>query len=532
MRNNQPITQQEQKFTSKEDLVSITDLQGKIKYVNDAFVAISGFTREELIGQDHNIVRHPEMPPAAFESLWSTVKSGNPWRGYVKNRCKNGDYYWVDAFVSPIVKQGKTVGYQSVRSQPNDAQVSEAEKLYAKMRSNSSIKIPNAPLFERTSISTINMMFNLLLLCLCAAIVIASENTTIKLLAISGALVQLIYWFYSHKHVYQRIRLIQQHNRDLAAGDFTQAITVDGNLEMLQALASIKIVQARYKAMFMQVSESVKAMIETADSLSATSDDVLQSMRTQSSHTTQIATGMNQMSVTVDGVRENVQNTADTTQYLSKTVEEGDQVVADALETMQQFSSEMAATTDKIKNLAQESQQISSITDTITSIAEQTNLLALNAAIEAARAGEQGRGFAVVADEVRNLAARSQEATKEIQTMLEHLSSGISSSASTIDQNNTSANEALEKVNLSREKFVQITEGVEQINQMSSQIATAASEQSIVANEMASSIESISAQASSTEFEGEKLQHNATQINQNSLHLQVQIDELELSQKN
>ncbi|BEU04492.1 aerotaxis receptor [Agarivorans sp. OAG1] len=531
MRNNQPITKQEQKFTSKEDLVSITDLQGKIKYVNDAFVAISGFSREELIGQDHNIVRHPDMPPAAFESLWGTVKSGNPWRGFVKNRCKNGDHYWVDAFVSPIVKQGQTVGYQSVRSEPTAAQVSDAEKLYAKMRNDSSIKIPKAPLFERTSISTINSIFSLVLLCFSLAIVFMADSSLLSGLAIGAAILQASYWFYSHQHVYKRIQLIQQHNRDLAAGDFTRPIAVDGNLEMLQALASIKIVQARYKAMFMQVSESVKTMINTADSLSATSNDVLESMRTQSSHTTQIATGMNQMSVTVDGVRENVQHTAETTQFLSKTVDEGDQVVADALVTMQQFTSEMASTTEKIKNLAQESQQISSITDTISSIAEQTNLLALNAAIEAARAGEQGRGFAVVADEVRNLAARSQEATKEIQTMLEHLSSGISSSASTIDHNNNSANQALEKVSLSREKFVQITEGVEQINQMSTQIATAASQQSVVANEMASSIESISAQASSTELEGEKLQNNATQINQNSLNLQIQIDELELAQK-
>ncbi|MCA8757751.1 PAS domain-containing protein [Klebsiella pneumoniae] len=104
-------------------------------YVNPDFIKISGFTEEELLGQPHNIVRHPDMPPAAFEHMWSTLKSGRSWMGLVKNRCKNGDHYWVSAYVTPIAKNGSIVEYQSVRTKPEPEQVLAAEKLYAQLRS-------------------------------------------------------------------------------------------------------------------------------------------------------------------------------------------------------------------------------------------------------------------------------------------------------------------------------------------------------------------------------------------------------------
>ncbi|RKF15743.1 PAS domain S-box protein [Alginatibacterium sediminis] len=530
MRNNQPITSKQQRFRNKEDLVSITDPQGKIKFINKAFEDISGYSKEELIGQDHNIVRHPEMPAAAFEDLWSTIRSGLPWRGMVKNRCKNGDYYWVEAFVSPIVKKGKIVAYQSVRSEPSEQQEKAASELYAKMRSQPELKIPQSPWYERLSIKIVNRIFNIAIAVPLFFLLLSETTTTVKLAVSLALILQVIYWLYSHKQVFNKIELIRKYNLDLASGDFTQSIDIKGNREVFQALASTKMVQARFKAMFMQVGDSVKSMITTADQLSSTSYDVLHSMKTQNSHTTQIATGMNEMSVTVEGVRENVHLTAETTKFLKQTVEESDQVIASALEMMESFTQEMKATNDNINDLARESLQISSITTTISSIAEQTNLLALNAAIEAARAGEQGRGFAVVADEVRSLAARTQDATSEIQTMLEKLSTGISQSATTIEENNESANQVLEKVSLSREQFVEINKGVENINQMSIEIATASSQQSVVATEMATSIETISNHASSTEVEGENLQKSSIDINQSALDLQKQINELELSE--
>ena len=172
MKENGPVTQREVFFEGRNDLVSVTDTQGKIKFVNDDFVSISGFSREELTGKDHNIVRHPDMPAAAFKSLWSTVKAGNIWRGIVKNRCKNGDHYWVEAFVSPIMKNGKLVAIQSVRSEPSKDQVADADALYKKMRSNTALELPEATVLERVTFNQL-FAFNHLIILLCSALLVS-----------------------------------------------------------------------------------------------------------------------------------------------------------------------------------------------------------------------------------------------------------------------------------------------------------------------------------------------------------------------
>ena len=154
MKVNLPVTQREKPFPAGSYLVSRTDLQGVITYANDAFVDISGFTREELIGANHNIVRHPDMPPQAFADLWRTVAAGLPWRGIVKNRDKDGDHYWVDAFVVPIREHDRTVGYMSVRSAPSREAIAAAEALYQRLNQTKAALDSRPPLLQRITIRT------------------------------------------------------------------------------------------------------------------------------------------------------------------------------------------------------------------------------------------------------------------------------------------------------------------------------------------------------------------------------------------
>jgi len=133
MRQNHPVTNQEIKMDENSILVSTTDLKGIITEVNPDFVAISGFTEQELIGKNHNIVRHPDMPQEAFKDLWDTVKAGRPWVGYVKNRCKNGDHYWVTAHVAPVLTHGQVTGYISVRHKPSQEEIEAATQLYQRI---------------------------------------------------------------------------------------------------------------------------------------------------------------------------------------------------------------------------------------------------------------------------------------------------------------------------------------------------------------------------------------------------------------
>lgn len=134
MRNNQPVSQREVELKGDDFLVSRTDLKGRITYANPAFIQISGFRHDELIGAPHNLIRHPDMPPAAFANLWQTIDTGETWRGLVKNRCKNGDHYWVDASVTPIVENDQVVGYVSVRVQASREAITQAEQVYAGIR--------------------------------------------------------------------------------------------------------------------------------------------------------------------------------------------------------------------------------------------------------------------------------------------------------------------------------------------------------------------------------------------------------------
>ncbi|KZZ35800.1 MULTISPECIES: methyl-accepting chemotaxis protein [unclassified Oleiphilus] len=134
MKINMPVTDNEVMMTEGQTLVSKTNLKGITTYVNEAFIAISGFSEQELVGKNHNVVRHPDMPPEAFKDLWDTMKKGRPWTGIVKNRCKNGDFYWVKANVTPIWEDGKVVEYMSVRSIPSREEITAAEGAYVALK--------------------------------------------------------------------------------------------------------------------------------------------------------------------------------------------------------------------------------------------------------------------------------------------------------------------------------------------------------------------------------------------------------------
>ena len=138
MKINLPVTQVERKFDDKSAIISTTDLKGLITGANNNFLSISGFSKDELMGKNHNVVRHPDMPPAAFADLWATLHRGESWMGIVKNRCKNGDHYWVDAFAMPISENGRVSGYESVRVRPRPDCVGRAEALYKALRENKS----------------------------------------------------------------------------------------------------------------------------------------------------------------------------------------------------------------------------------------------------------------------------------------------------------------------------------------------------------------------------------------------------------
>ncbi len=185
MKMNLPVTTNEIPVPEGAMLVSKTDLKGIITEANDDFVRVSGFSREELLGKNHNIVRHPDMPPAAFQDLWDTLKAGKLWSGIIKNRTKNGDYYWVEANVTPIREGDRTVGYMSVRYRPTREQVTQASELYRKINEGKANLRKVTPwglvkrFFHNTRVATKLMaLVGFLSLLLVAVAVVCKEDTT------------------------------------------------------------------------------------------------------------------------------------------------------------------------------------------------------------------------------------------------------------------------------------------------------------------------------------------------------------------
>ncbi|MDD2759640.1 MAG: methyl-accepting chemotaxis protein [Methylomonas sp.] len=168
MKINHPVTDREVMMKPGTLLVTRTNLKGVITYANEAFIEISGFSKEELVGANHNIVRHPDMPPAAFEDLWNNLKAGKPWSAPVKNRTKSGDFYWVEANVTPVYKNGKVQEYLSVRYAPSREQISQADALYAKLNANKATLRPTgfAALIKKAADISLGKKFALVYLLL------------------------------------------------------------------------------------------------------------------------------------------------------------------------------------------------------------------------------------------------------------------------------------------------------------------------------------------------------------------------------
>ena len=523
MRNNQPITQKEQDFSADIRIISMTDLQGDITFVNRDFIQISGFTEEELIGSHHNMIRHPDMPPAAFEDLWHTVESGKTWHGIVKNRCKNGDHYWVDAYVMPIVQNGKTIGYQSVRSKPTREEIVKAETLYSKMRVDTSLKIPKSrnwrdwSLSAKSSLISVTALFSSLILMLQDLTGLFSQiESTGRFIFSAIHFINFISCFaviiFLSVSVIRPLRRGANHLINIANGDLTEDLPHVPQDEIGRIMLATRMLQSRLLAIFGRFGESCITLASSADQLAFASEQTLRSMDTQSGETAQVATAMQEMSSTVNEVANNTESAAHEAQTSLEASKNGQLIVQEARETIGQLAAEVERTRIVISNVAEQSQQIDTITDVISSIADQTNLLALNAAIEAARAGEQGRGFAVVADEVRSLAGRTQHATGEIRLMIEQLRCEVRNAVAVMQSSRERADNAVKGIDLTADALSQIVDSVNRLSDRNIQIATAAEEQSAVANEMSKNIENINNLS-------HQARDDAAQIDQSSKYL-------------
>ncbi|TBV06561.1 chemotaxis protein [Stutzerimonas kirkiae] len=476
MRNNQPITDNEVDFAHHARLITTTDLQGNITFANEDFVAVSGFSRQELVGQPHNIIRHPDMPAAAFADMWQALRAGRSWRGLVKNRCKNGDFYWVDAYVTPIMRNGETIEYQSVRTRPATAARQRADRLYPAWRQGRlpwHLRHRPQPWARRLLLLSVLPLLGL------AALALSHGQPGLGAITIALA---------------------------IASGAFTRYM-----LEPLRGLARTCRIQARHPLLtylykgrrdewgdigqalddsHAQMSAIVSRLQNTCHYLQRSrdrSDDFLrqsnQAIQGQGQDVQQIAEAMQRLLDSQQQVLEASARSAETSSDSRQATLRGREQLDHMVQAIGSLAGSLHGARETTDALARRSEGIVKVIDVITAVAEQTNLLALNAAIEAARAGEAGRGFAVVADEVRALARRTHDSTREIREIVLGLEDDTQACVTAISNGVEASTQTVELARETDQSLGLILDTIGHIHQLASAVDQATHEQAAISQQ-------------------------------------------------
>ncbi len=508
MRTNLPVTNTEIELDDQQSIVSKTDLKGRITYINPYFTQVSGFTEEELIGKAHNIVRHPDMPPEAFDDLWRSLQLGLPWTGMVKNRCKNGDYYWVLANVTPIVEKGHPVGFMSVRSKPTREQVVAADAVYRQFRQGqakglairdgavvstgllaSLRRLSDVPLATRLAL--VFCVPSLLLAGAGTASMLTGQSAWVITLQLAALLLMLVGWAGLHSAVVSPLRLATRVARAIAGGDLSIRFDVGRNDDAGQLLRALQQMNANLVAVVGDVRANVDTIHIGSREIAQGNMDLSARTEAQASSLEETAASMEQFASTVKQNAENAGQGNQLAQTASGVARRGGEVVAHVGATMSEISGA--------------AQQIVDIIALIDGIAFQTNILALNAAVEAARAGEQGRGFAVVAAEVRSLAQRSAAAAKEIKSLINDSVSKVGAGNQQVLEATATMEEIVRSVARVTDIMSEISAASHEQSQGIDQVNQAVSQMDRVTQQNAALVEQAAAAAASLEDQAARL---------------------------
>ena len=420
MRENHPVTRREYELPDGATLLSTTDTHSHIVYANAAFLEVSGFSREELAGQPHNIVRHPDMPQEAFADMWNTLRSGRTWTALVKNRRKNGDHYWVRANAAPVVRAGQTTGYMSVRTKPTRQEIDAAESLYRGVREGTSTRYRfHQGLLLRTGIlglitawiytMPIRWRLRLSFFGVAAAVIAAAYLAGLTGTALAGFAcgTAAVCAGSTRALELQIARPLEQ----VLSASLSVATGQPGETRLLKRVDEIGMILRAVNQAGLNLRSLVGDVNDQVGGIRTASNEIAQGNSDLSERTEKTASNLQETAASMEQTTTALQTNADTAFEAARLARETTEATAESGRTFDKV-------VEAMQQISASSTRIADIVDAIDGIAFQTNILALNAAVEAARAGAHGKGFAVVAGEVRVLAQRCAEAAREIAKLI------------------------------------------------------------------------------------------------------------------
>ncbi|HRK84181.1 MAG TPA: methyl-accepting chemotaxis protein [Alcaligenes faecalis] len=522
MRKNLPVTGIETELLDEQYLISKTDLAGRIVYANPAFVEVSGFSRQELIGAPHNIVRHPDMPAEVFADLWHTLKQRRSWVGIVKNRRKDGGFYWVMAHASPIIEQGELTGFASVRVRAKSQDIQTAEQFYQELRQGRlgsralragqivarSWRRPFAALrfLGVPSLLAAFLRKGLLNLGITGTIIAMILNTEMperSMFLLAGALgagtlVILGYQALLMRRVLGSFRTATHIAQQIAAGNLT-VNTRGPEVSKLETLGqNLDLMRKSLMSISTDVDNSCANNQQVARQLSDNSTLLEARTHEQAASIQETTASMSSFGQTVLQTAENAKASHELASRSADIASRGNEAVQKVTVSMQQ--------------ILESSQHIGTIVAMINNIAFQTNILSINASIESARAGEAGKGFAVVASAVRSLAQQAAQAADEIKQL--------------VTQTQALSAEGADHAAHAGQTMQEILTSVSEVAHLMGEISAATGEQSIGLGQLTQALRQVDQITSDNAVLVQDLSETARELNLNGAELQEAISVL------
>lgn len=462
------MSEERVRFSDSDSLISTTTADSHITYCNEDFCRVAGYNEKELLGKPHNVIRHSDMPKAAFEQLWEYIQSGKSWMGLVKNKCKGSGHYWVSAFVTPIKdKDGKVFEYQSVRTQPTDEQISRASSLYAKLRNTT---VPTR------RIKWISLNFWLLIAQLSALIALAFEVLSLSValwLLIPLCSIQVTTSFRLKQRLASVNKLAKSHyDNSLMERPYTAHCDDISRIELAMMMK-----RAELRAATARANETSDGLFQAATEEVADRQVIDRELAEQDTATDALAVSAEEMLASIDEVANQAKQSSEFAQKAQVKADEGSLTIDEGVETVHVLSKRLDDSKKALEELYSDVDGIDTILEMIQGIADQTNLLALNAAIEAARAGEHGRGFAVVADEVRALSSKTSSSVDEIRSKIEVLQATVNKTGSLMQEGISASELSVTNSKKSKEAFESIVSDLRAIGEQSTSTSQAIAEQ-------------------------------------------------------